>query len=213
MFRPQARGTSAVGNQTHRTEGHHEHSVVRDQGDVAGQQQGGAGTGDGTVGHSDGGLDKVDHLLHEDASHVVEVEDSLGVVQALHLGDVAAGAESAALSVDHHAADSVVLLGCVEGGGQVHEDLLAHGVECLGAVEADDADVPLNAIQYGFQFHGKSLLFLYQFKNVWVLRVSPCVYDKIIAHGAGVEKENFTGGPGIFPPGRSSYNFALVFPY
>ena len=111
------------------------------------------------MGHGDGGLDEVDHLLHKDAGHVVEVEDGLGVVQALHLGDVAAGAEGAALGVDHHAADIVVLLGGVEGGGEIHEDLLVHGVECLGAVEADDADIPLNAVQYGFQFHGKSLLF------------------------------------------------------
>lgn len=203
MFRPAGPGqqpvTSAVGNQTHRTEGHHEHSVVRDQGDVAGQQQGGAGTGDGTVGHSDGGLDKVDHLLHEDASHVVEVEDSLGVVQALHLGDVAAGAESAALSVDHHAADVSSFSAASKAVVRSTKICLLMALSALVRIEADDADVPLNAIQYGFQFHGKSLLFLYQFKNVWVLRVSPCVYNKIIAHGAGVEKENFTGGPGIFP--------------
>ena len=160
MFSPgQQPVAGAVGDQAHGAEGHHEHSVVRDQSDVAGQQQGGAGTSDGAMGHGDGGLDEVDHLLHEDAGHVVEVEDGLGVVQALHLGDVAAGAEGAALGVDHHAADVVVLLRGVKSGGQVHKDLLVHGVECLGAVEADDADVPLNAIQYGFQFHGKSLLF------------------------------------------------------
>ena len=156
----------AVGDQAHSAEGHHEHGVVSHQGDVAGQQQGGAGAGDGAVSGGDGGLGEVDHLLHEDAGHVVEVEDGLGVVQALHLGDVAAGAEGAALGVDDHAADGVVLLSGVESGGQVHEDLLAHGVQSLGAVEADDADVALNAIQYGFQFHGNRSFFY--ISSVWV---------------------------------------------